>query len=78
MNRKTDAEVLAEVEWHLQRAEAELSAAISIFGPRCGGYRHMIASWADYKKAVGTLLRLRYFARRVEFARKNSERWGEK
>lgn len=72
--RKTDAEILSEVEWHLQRAEAQLSTAIAIFGPRCGGYRHMIGSWADYKKVVGTLLRLRHFQGRVERARKRSER----
>ncbi|WP_104658050.1 hypothetical protein [Ralstonia insidiosa] len=67
---KTDDEVLREVQWHLERAEAQLSIAISIFAPRCGGIRYMIGSWGDYKKAVGTLFRLRHFLERVKRAQR--------
>ncbi|NPT59035.1 hypothetical protein [Paraburkholderia elongata] len=73
--RQTDAEVLSEVEQHLQQAEAQLSIAIAKFGPRCGGYRFMVGSWGDYQKAVGTLLRMRHFMKLVERARQRSERY---
>lgn len=75
MMRQTDAEILADVERHLQRAEAELSIAVSIFGQHAGRFRYMIGSWADYQKAVGTLFRLRHFMRLIERARQRSERW---
>lgn len=76
--RKPDAEVLEDVVSHLLRAEAELSAAISKFAPRCGGYRFMVGSWGDYQKAVATLLRLRHFMKLVEQARQRSVRYGER
>jgi hypothetical protein len=77
IRRKTDAEVLAEVEKHLRRAEDELAIAIAHFGPRCGGYRFLIGSWADYKKSIGLLLKLRHFTGRIARAKQRSEQHEE-
>ncbi|UCF25213.1 MAG: hypothetical protein JSV72_07355 [Ralstonia sp.] len=68
---KTDAEVLSDVQQHLERAEQHLSIALAKFGPRCGGIRYMAGSWGDYKKAVGTLFRLRHFLDRVKRAQRH-------
>ncbi|WP_233874167.1 hypothetical protein [Paraburkholderia adhaesiva] len=58
---QTDFEILSDVDVHLREAEQALAIAIAKFGPRCGGYWRFSGAWRHYKRAIGTLLRLRDF-----------------
>jgi hypothetical protein len=65
---QSDIEIFTDVENHLRDAEKALAIAIAKFGPRCGGYRRFSGANRHYKKAIGTLLRLRDFRSQLEGA----------
>jgi len=73
---KKDADILRNVAHHLNAAEDALANAVAEFGPRAGGLRYFLGSVADYKKMVGTMLRVRYIKSRISRAVARTESEG--